>query len=52
MKYHLAIKKNELDLRHCSGQIAIVSLWEKRAAHESILDNFTYVKQWQKTCKC
>lgn len=29
MKYHLAIKKNELDLRYCSGQIAIVSLNEK-----------------------
>lgn len=29
MKYHLAIKKNELDLSYCSGQIAIVSLNEK-----------------------
>ena len=29
MKYHLAIKKNELDLSYCSGQRAIVSLHEK-----------------------
>lgn len=29
MKYHLAIGKNELDLSHCSGKIAIMSLSEK-----------------------